>query len=111
MSIKFAKHTCRYRVCVVAPEKRAKVKPVPAFLATLQVAEGGDRLLTFNEKLVKPGKRTPVLAVGAPAIADFVVVDGKRVRITGKKAGLTDLLVINSDGQVFHYEVEVTPRK
>jgi Flp pilus assembly secretin CpaC len=112
LTIKSKNGNYSYRVRVVTANERGKVKQIPPFDGSLEIVAGQDRLVTFKDDLIKPGKPAPFVALGDPNVADFVVLSARRIRVIGKKAGLTDLLIINSDDQVLHYEVQVTaPRK
>lgn len=96
----------RYKVEIVAPADRAKIKKEKKFDEIIAIASGQERLLTLTKDL--EGGIETVIALGDPSIADFKVLDPRQIQVIAKKAGLTDLQVIYSKGEVFHYEIKVT---
>lgn len=86
--------------------------PVASFLETLprndaafEVVVGQGRLMTLKEDII--GREgTAVIAVGDPSIIGFEVLPNPRmIRVTGKRAGVTDLSVTTGDDKTYSFEV------
>src|SRR5260370_16297988 len=77
--------------------------------AVFEVVLGQARILTTKEDIQVAGKEQPVIAVGNPQVIDIgEKLFGKRqIRITGKRIGVTDLVITTSAGQTFSFEVHV----
>ena len=96
----------------VAPDPTAA--PVASFVAPLsrndaviEVFVGQSRLVTLKAEL-SDERGTGVVAVGDPTVIDFDVLPNPRVlRLTGRRAGVTDLSLVTGDGQTFSFEVQV----
>ncbi len=93
------------------PSKRDSVmdivKPLSSVDARLELAVGQARTLTLK-KPVSEGKEVGVIAVGDPTIADFEVLPNPRMlRISGRRAGVTDLTIILGEDEVVTFEVVV----
>ncbi|MCF7962327.1 MAG: pilus assembly protein N-terminal domain-containing protein [Pirellula sp.] len=83
------------------------VKPLSSVDAKLELLVGQARTLTLK-KSVSDGKQVGVIAVGDPTIADFEVLPNPRMlRVSGRRAGVTDLTVILGDDEVVTFEVSV----
>ena len=76
-------------------------------VATLDVKLGQGRVVVLKESLNAPGAGQPVLAIGDPSVADFVVLGARQLRIVGRRLGTTDLSVTNSDGKTYSIEIHV----
>jgi Flp pilus assembly secretin CpaC len=75
--------------------------------ATLEVVVGQGRLLTLKKPIAGAG-RTAFIAVGDPRVVDFEVLPNPQmIRLTGKRAGLTDLSITSADGETFSFDVHV----
>lgn len=89
-------------------------KPLPSFVETLRgndaairVPLGQGRLITTKYP-ISSDKGTRFIAIGDPSIADFEVLPNSRmIRVTGKRAGVTDLSVTTADDQTYSFEVQV----
>lgn len=81
--------------------------PVSRNDAVIEVVVGQARLLTIKADLANE-QGTGVIAVGDPTVIDFDILPNPRmVRITGRRAGVTDLSFVTPDGQAFSFEVHV----
>lgn len=74
---------------------------------TFEVVVGQGRLLTLKKDLAVPGKARPLIAVGDPAVVDFVMVGPRQIRIIGLRIGRTDMSITTADNQVYGFEVQV----
>jgi len=87
---------------------------VPSFIETLkgndasiEVVVGQGRLLTTRRDIATRDAGA-LIAVGDPTVIDFEVLPNARmIRITGKRAGVTDLSITTADGQSYSFEVHV----
>jgi pilus assembly protein CpaC len=81
--------------------------PVSRNDAVIEVIVGQSRLLTVKAELANE-QGTGVIAVGDPTVIEFDVLPNPRmVRLTGRRAGVTDLSFVTPDGQTFGFEVHV----
>ena len=88
--------------------------PVASFIDTLQAPDvaievilGQSRLITAKSDIAGP-EGTAVVAVGDPSVLGFEVLPNPRmIRLTGRRAGVTDLSITTSDGQTYIFEVQV----
>jgi len=91
-----------------------EASPVASFVdalkgndAALRVVVGQGRLMTMKSDIASRNG-TAVIAVGDPTVVGFEVLPNPRVlRVVGKRAGVTDLSIITSDGQTYSFEVHV----
>ncbi len=81
--------------------------------AMIEVVLGQGRLLVLKEDLV-PGEADaresdvqPLIIVGNPEITDFEVLGPRHIRLTGKRIGVTDLVVATRDQKTYSYQVSV----
>jgi pilus assembly protein CpaC len=75
--------------------------------AALEVIVGQSRLLTLKSDIAKEGG-TAVIATSDPTIIEFQVLPNPRmIRLTGKRAGTTDLSITTSDDQTYSFEIHV----
>jgi pilus assembly protein CpaC len=89
-------------------------KPVAEFLdslkgndAALEVVVGQGRLLTTKEPIARE-RGTAVIAVGDPTVVDFEILpDPRMIRLTGRRAGVTDLMIVTTSGQNYSFEIHV----
>ncbi|MEZ2328150.1 pilus assembly protein N-terminal domain-containing protein [Mesorhizobium sp. RCC_202] len=77
--------------------------PVVALLATAAFAmpaksEAGIEVTMNQAKIVKLTRPADTVVVGNPAIADAAVQDASTIVLTGKGFGVTNLVVLDSDG-------------
>ena len=92
----------------------AESAPTAGFIETLrgpdaafEVILGQGRLFTTRESLAS-AEGSAVIAVGDPAIVEFQVLPNPRmIRLTGRRAGVTDLSFTTAEGQVYTFEVHV----
>jgi len=83
------------------------IKPLSSVDAKLELAVGQARTLTLK-KPVSEGKEVGVIAVGDPTIVDFEVLPNPRMlRVSGRRAGVTDLTIILGEDEVVTFEVVV----
>lgn len=74
-----------------------------------EVILGQGRLLTLKADLGVPGGHKPLLAIGDPTIAEFLLVGPRQIRVLGLRLGVTDLVITAPDGQTsYTFEVTVT---
>lgn len=89
-------------------------KPVAEFLdslkgndAAIEVLIGQGRLLTTKEPIARE-RGTAVIAVGDPTVVDFEILpDPRMIRLTGRRAGVTDLMILTTGGQNYTFEIHV----
>lgn len=75
--------------------------------AIIELIVGQGRLLTTRAPIAKDGN-VGVIAVGDPSVLDFEVLPNPRIiRLTGRRAGVTDLTFVTSDDQTIIFEVKV----
>jgi len=92
----------------------AETSPVASFVEALQgndvvveVVVGQGRLMTMKSDIASRDG-TAVIAVGDPTVVGFEVLPNPRVlRLVGKRAGVTDMSIITSDGQTYGFEIHV----
>jgi Flp pilus assembly secretin CpaC len=77
--------------------------PVVALLATAAFAmpaksEAGIEVTMNQAKIVKLSRAADTVVIGNPAIADASVQDASTIVLTGKGFGVTNLVVLDSDG-------------
>ncbi|MDX8468133.1 pilus assembly protein N-terminal domain-containing protein [Mesorhizobium sp. VK23B] len=77
--------------------------PVVALLAVaafvMPASAGAGIEVTMNQaKIVKLSRAADTIVIGNPAIADAAVQDSSTVVLTGKGFGVTNLVVLDSDG-------------
>ena len=83
------------------------VNPISTLDATVELAVGQSRTLTLK-KPISEGKAVGVVAVGDPTIADFEILPNPRMlRLSAKRAGVTDLTIILGDDSVLTLQVFV----
>jgi pilus assembly protein CpaC len=83
------------------------VGPLSNVDATLELFVGQARTLTLK-KPVSEGKSVGVVALGDPSIADFEILPNPRMlRLSGKRAGLTDLTILFGDESILTLQVFV----
>ena len=82
------------------PRPLAGPDSVPAFVdnltgndAAFEIIVGQGRILSTKVDIAVAGKEPALLAVGNPAVADFAVVGPRQIRVTGKRIGITDLVI------------------
>ncbi len=88
--------------------------PVAGFLdsvkgndAAIEVIIGQGRLLTTKQPIAREDG-IAVIAVGDPSVVDFEVLpDPRMIRLLGTRVGVTDLMVLTSDGETYGFEVHV----
>lgn len=90
-----------------ASEVNAFVEKLTNNDSTFEVTVGQGKMLTLRKDLAAAGKARPVIAVGDPAVIDFVVVGPRQLRIIGQRMGITDLSITTADGDVVSFEVRV----
>lgn len=105
-----------------APDQQWKIQrdqgdnaPVSSFIdtlrgndAALEVVLGQGRLVTLKKPIVG-GPLDPSIAVGNPGVVHVEVMPNPQMlRLTGLRAGITDMSITTGDGQTFSFEVRVT---
>ncbi len=82
-------------------------QPMQGTDAVIELILGQGRLLRTKAPLAKEGGAASI-AVGDPSVLDFEVLPNPNlIRITGKRAGVTDLSFVTSDDESFSFEVRV----
>lgn len=75
--------------------------------AVVEIVLGQGRLLTLKADIVG-GRGRPVIAVGDPTVVEFDVLPNPRLlRLTGRRAGITDLSITTADNQTYSFEIHV----
>lgn len=69
-----------------------------ALLAVAARADTGIQVVMNQAKIVKLARAADTIVVGNPAIADASVQDANTVVLTGKGFGVTNLVILDSDG-------------
>lgn len=83
------------------------INPLSTVDATIELSVGQARTLTLK-KPISEGKAVGVVAVGDPTIADFEILPNPRMlRLTAKRAGLTDLTIILGDESILTLQILV----
>jgi len=83
------------------------VNPISSVDATIELSVGQARTLTLK-KPISEGKSVGVVAVGDPTIADFEILPNPRMlRLTARRAGLTDLTIILGDESILTLQILV----
>jgi Flp pilus assembly secretin CpaC len=69
-------------------------------LAATLVSHAGDGIeVTMNQaKIVKLSRAADTIVIGNPAIADAAVQDGTTIVLTGKGFGVTNLVILDEEG-------------
>lgn len=78
---------------VVALAVGALAAPVPSALA-----ETGIEVIMNQAKIVKLGREADTIVIGNPLIADAAVQDATTIVLTGKGFGVTNIVVLDRDG-------------
>lgn len=82
-------------------------KPMQGTDAVIELILGQGRLLRTKKPIAKEGGSASI-AVGDPSVLDFEVLPNpSMIRITGKRAGVTDLSFVTSENETFNFEVRV----
>ena len=69
----------------------------------IEVKLGHGKILILKENLAEGS----TIAVGDPALVDFILVSPRQLRLVGSRLGNTDISVITAQGQVFTFEVHI----
>ncbi len=101
------------RVQVAPPRPARGAGSVDAFIeplrgndAAINLLVNQARILTLKEDITV-GRAQPLIAVGDPTILDFVVLNSRQLRITGRGFGVTDLSITTARNQTYAFEVRV----
>jgi len=78
---------------VVALAAGALAAPLPSALA-----ETGIEVIMNQAKIVKLGREADTIVIGNPLIADAAVQDATTIVLTGKGFGVTNIVVLDRDG-------------
>jgi Flp pilus assembly protein, secretin CpaC len=78
---------------VVALAVGALAAPLPSALA-----ETGIEVIMNQAKIVKLGREADTIVIGNPLIADAAVQDATTIVLTGKGFGVTNIVVLDRDG-------------
>jgi len=83
-----------------------------AFFAIQQpgIAASGIEVVMNQAKIVKLARPADTIVIGNPAIADASVQDSNTIVLTGKGFGVTNLVVLDSDGNPIVDEQVVVSR-
>jgi len=75
--------------------------------AVIEVILYQGKLLT-TEVSIADEDGVAVVAIGDPTVLDFhVLPDSRMIRLTGRRVGVTDLMLVAADGQTLGFEVHV----
>lgn len=84
------------------------VEPLRGNDAVIPLVVGQARLLTLRTDLTSE-RGKGVIAVADPSIVDFDILPNPRlIRLTARRAGVTDLSIVSADGEIYNFEIEVT---
>ena len=64
-------------------------------------------VVPLKDSLTAPGGAQPVIALGDPSIADFVLLAPRQLRVVGRRLGTTDLSVTSTDGKTHSIDIHV----
>ena len=85
----------------------AFIEPLRGNDAVVQVIVGQARLLTLRADLANE-QGTGVIAVADPTVVDFDVMPNPRlIRLSARRAGVTDLSITTADGEIYNFEIHV----
>ncbi len=84
----------------------AFVEPLRGNDAAINLLVNQARILTLK-KDITVGRAQPLIAAGDPTILDFVVINSRQLRITGRGFGVTDLSITTAQDETFAFEVRV----
>jgi hypothetical protein len=89
------------------PPTAAFIEPLRGNDAVIQVVVGQARLLTLRADLANE-QGTGVIAVADPTVVDFDIMPNPRlIRLSARRAGVTDLSITTADGEIYNFEVHV----
>lgn len=75
--------------------------------AAIEVVVGQGRILTTREPIAAEDGEA-VIAVGDPTVIEFEVLPNPRmIRLTGRRAGTTDMTIVTADDQTYIFEIHV----
>lgn len=84
------------------------VEPLRGNDAVIPLIVGQARLLTLRTDLTSQHGKG-VIAVADPSIVDFDIMPNPRlIRLTARRAGVTDLSIVTADGEICNFEIHVT---
>jgi Flp pilus assembly secretin CpaC len=96
----FTEMIMAYRPAVLAPYAAAAALWLSIGLVQPAAsADDGIQLLVNQAKIVKLARAADTIVVGNPQIADTAVQDATTIVLTGKGFGVTNLVVLDEDGQ------------
>lgn len=74
--------------------------------ADIEVVLGRPRLITLRQPLGE-GDQTAQISIGDPSVADVAIVNAKQLRVTGVRAGITDIVVTTPKDETYVFRVFV----
>ncbi len=74
--------------------------------AFFEVVLGRPRILTLKEALGGPEQQAQI-AVGDPSVVDFDVLTLRQLRILGLRVGVTDLAIVDAEGEAYVFRIQV----
>lgn len=101
-----------HRGRAVAKHCAGAVIVVSSLLATQQagIASSAIEVVMNQAKIVKLARPADTIVIGNPAIADAAVQDSSTIVLTGKGFGVTNLVVLDTDGNPIVDEQVVVSR-
>jgi len=82
------------------------IDPLRGNDAAINLLVNQARILTLKQDITV-GRSQPLIAVGDPTVLDFVVLNSRQLRITGRGFGVTDLSITTARDETFAFEVRV----
>jgi len=82
------------------------IEPLRGNDATIDLLVNQARILTLKQEMTV-GRTQPLIAVGDPTILDFIVLNSRQLRITGRGIGVTDLSITTARNETYSFEIRV----
>jgi len=83
------------------------IEPISRSDAAIELIIGQGRMVTLKKSIAKE-KIAGVVAIGDPTMVDFEVLPNPRmIRLTGLRAGTTDLTIVTADNEIIAMEIHI----
>ena len=82
------------------------IEPLRGNDAAIDLLVNQARILTLKREITT-GPSRPLIAVGDPTILDFIVLNSRQLRITGRGFGVTDLSITTARDETYSFEIRV----